>query len=154
TMGIYHLPRPAFLDALGAAFDFTPPRTPGLDTVATVHALEQGEIGVFTALGGNFVSATPDSARAARRLERCALTVRITTKLCRTHLHPGARALLLPCLGRSERDAAGFVTVEDSMSIVHRSQGVLAPASDELRSEPAIVAALGHALHGERVRWH
>jgi molybdopterin-dependent oxidoreductase alpha subunit len=153
TMGIYHLPRPAFLDALGAVFDFAPPRTPGLDTVATVHALERGEVGVFTGLGGNFVSATPDSARAAAGLERCALTVGITTKLCRTHLYPGARALLLPCLGRSEQDAAGFVTVEDSMSIVHRSHGVLAPVSEHLRSEPAIVAALGRALHGKRIPW-
>ena len=154
TMGIYHLPRPAFLDALGEVFEFSPPRTPGYDTVDTVHALERGEVGVFVALGGNFVSATPDSSRAARGLERCALTVGITTKLNRTHLHPGTRALLLPCLGRSEVDGGQFVTVEDSMSIVHRSQGVLPPASPELRSEPAIVAGIGRALLGDRVPWN
>src|SRR5262249_53344800 len=105
----------------------------------------------------NFVSAVPDTQRAARGLERCGLTASISTKLNRTHLHPGARALILPCLGRSELDvqAAGrqFVTVEDSMSMVHRSQGVLPPSGPELRSEPAIVAMLGRALVGDRVPW-
>jgi len=157
TMGIYHLPRPAFLDALGREFGFEPPRKPGCDTVEAVHWLERGEVAVFVALGGNFVPAVPDSARAAAGLERCALTASVSTKLNRTHLHPGRRALILPCLGRSEIDvqAAGpqFVTVEDSMSMVHRSQGVLEPASSELRSEPWIVAQLGRALHGDRVAW-
>lgn len=157
TMGIYHLPRPAFLDALAAAFDFSPPRTPGLDTVATIRALERGDVGAFVALGGNFLSAAPDTGRTARGLERCAMTASISTKLNRTHLYPGRRALILPCLGRSEIDlqAAGpqFVTVEDSMSMVHRSRGVLPPAGPDLRSEPAIVAMLGAALLGPRLPW-
>ena len=96
-----------------------------------------------------------DTDRTARAIERCALTVSVATKLNRTHLIPGGRALLLPCFGRSELDvqASGeqFVTVEDSMSMVHASRGVLAPASDALRSEPAIVAALGKALVGGTV---
>ncbi len=157
TMGIYHLPRPAFLDALGEVFGFTPPRTPGYDTVGAVHALERGEVGVFMSLGGNFLSATPDTDRTARGLERCAMTASVSTKLNRTHLYPGARALILPCLGRSEVDlqAGGpqFVTVEDSMSMVHRSQGVLAPASDQLHSEVSIVTQLGQALLGSKVPW-
>ena len=158
TMGIYHLPRPAFLDALGDEFGFAPPRQPGVDTVGAIHALERGELRAFVALGGNFVPATPDSGRTARALERCALTASVSTKLNRTHLHPGARALILPCLGRSEIDVqaggAQFVTVEDSMSMVHRSRGVLPPISTELRSEPWIVAALGKALVGSaRVPW-
>jgi molybdopterin-dependent oxidoreductase alpha subunit len=153
TMGITHRPRTAFLAGLVRRFGFEPPRTHGLDTVATVHALQRGEVGVFVAMGGNFVGAVPDTDRVARGLERCALTVGITTKLNRTHLHPGARALILPCLGRSEHDDAGFVTVEDSMSVVHRSQGVLAPASAELRSEPAIAAGLGRALLGDGIPW-
>ncbi|HVK86602.1 MAG TPA: FdhF/YdeP family oxidoreductase [Kofleriaceae bacterium] len=157
TMGIHHHPSAAFLDALGATFAFTPPRTHGLDTVATLQAMERGDVRVLVALGGNFLSATPDTDLTARLLEGCAFTASITTKLNRTHLHPGARALILPCLGRSERDdqASGpqFVTVEDSMSMVHRSQGVLPPASPELRSEPAIVASLGHALLGDVVPW-
>lgn len=157
TMGIHHLPRPAFLDTLGEVFGFEPPRTPGHDTVATVHALERGDVDVFVSLGGNFLSATPDTARVARGLANCRLTASISTKLNRTHLHTGARALILPCLGRSEIDHQStgpqLVTVEDSMSMVHRSQGVLPPASEQLRSEVAIVAALGEALHGSGVPW-
>jgi molybdopterin-dependent oxidoreductase alpha subunit len=158
TMGIYHLPRPAFLDALGSEFKFDPPRKPGVDTVGAIHALENGEARVFVALGGNFVPATPDCDRTARALEKCALTASVSTKVNRTHLHPGVRALILPCLGRSEIDeqAGGpqFVTVEDSMSMVHRSRGVLAPASEMLMSEVAIVCGLGRALLGNRLPWH
>jgi molybdopterin-dependent oxidoreductase alpha subunit len=153
TMGIYHLPRPAFLDALGKTFDFEPPRTPGVDTIATIKGMESGALHVFTAMGGNFLSAGPDTDRIAAGLERCALTVGITTKLNRTHLYPGRTALLLPCLGRSETDHDQFVTVEDSMSMVHASQGVLAPASEHLRSEIAIVCGLAKALHGDRLPW-
>jgi len=155
TMGIDHHVRHPFLDRLGAAFGFEPPRVPGLDTVGTIAAMERGEIRAFVMLGGNWVSATPDTARTARVLESCALTVSISTKVNRTHLYPGTRALILPCLARSERDGEQFVTVEDSMSMVHRSQGTLPPASDELRSEPAIIAALAEALLGDsaRVSW-
>jgi anaerobic selenocysteine-containing dehydrogenase len=149
-MGIHHRPKPELLDALGAALGFSPPREPGLDTVATIHALERGELDALVALGGNFLAAAPDTARTARGLERCRLTASVSTKLNRTHLYPGRRAVILPCLGRSERDEQGgrlqFVTVEDSMSMVHRSQGMLPPAGPDLRSEPAIVAALGAAL--------
>jgi anaerobic selenocysteine-containing dehydrogenase len=103
------------------------------------------------------VSAVPDTQRTMRGLERCALTASVSTKLNRTHLHPGAKALILPCLGRSEIDhqagGAQFVTVEDSMSMVHRSHGVLEPASELLRSEPAICAMLGKALIGGPIDW-
>jgi molybdopterin-dependent oxidoreductase alpha subunit len=157
TMGIYHLPRPAFLDALADVFQFSPPRLPGFDAVETAHAFDKGEVDVFMALGGNFLSAMPDTDRVARGLARCGMTAAVTTKLNRTHLYPGRKALLLPCLGRSELDVqtggAQFVTVEDSMSMVHSSRGVLAPASAELRSEPAIIAGLGRALLGDVVPW-
>ncbi len=150
TMGIDHQPGPAFLTRLGEAFGFRPPTDHGLDTVETIAAMARGELDVFVALGGNFLSAAPDTAVTARALQRCRLVASISTKLNRTHLYPGRRALILPCLGRTERDvqAGGeqFVTVEDSMSMVHRSRGVLAPASPELRSEPAIVAMLGAAI--------
>jgi molybdopterin-dependent oxidoreductase alpha subunit len=157
TMGIYHLPRPAFLEALGKEFGFEPPRKPGVDTVGAIRALERGDLRVFVALGGNFLPAVPDTERAARALEGCALTASVSTKLNRTHLHPGRRALILPCLGRTEIDmqtsGPQLVTVEDSMSMIHRSQGVLPPASDQLRSEVWIVAELGRALLGERLPW-
>ena len=153
TMGIYHLPRPAFLDALGAEFGFMPPHRPGVDVVKGIHQMEDGDCGAFIALGGNWISATPDTERTMRAMESCALTASISTKLNRTHLYPGKRALILPCLGRSEQDGGQFVTVEDSMSMVHRSQGVLPPASPELRSEPWIVAQLGAALFPAKADW-
>lgn len=153
TMGIDHHLRHPFLDRLGTAFGFEPPRVAGHDTVATIAAMERGEVSAFVMLGGNWVSATPDTHRTARVLEGCDLTVSISTKVNRTHLYPGKRALILPCLARSEQDPAGFVTVEDSMSMVHASQGNLIPASEHLRSEPAIIAAIGEALLPGRAPW-
>jgi molybdopterin-dependent oxidoreductase alpha subunit len=153
TMGIDHHVRHPFLDRLAAAFDFEPPRIAGYDTVGTIAAMERGEVRAFIMLGGNWVSATPDTHRTARLLERCELTVSISTKVNRTHLYPGKHALILPCLARSEVDGGQFVTVEDSMSMVHRSAGNLRPASPHLRSEPAIITALGEALLGNRVPW-
>ena len=160
TMGITARPKPGFLDALDGAFGkagFVAPRGAGLDTVDTLHAMRAGRITALVALGGNLVSATPDTDVTAAALDGCRFTLSVATKVNRTHLHPGATSLLLPCLGRSEIDqqASGpqFVTVEDSMSVVHRSQGVLAPASEHLRSEPAIVAGLGQALLGDVLVW-
>jgi molybdopterin-dependent oxidoreductase alpha subunit len=112
---------------------------------------------VFVALGGNFVAATPDTAVTEQAMSRCALTVHVATKLNRSHLHHGREALLLPCLGRTERDVREtgeqFVTVEDSMSMVHASTGRLTPGSAELRSEVAIVTGIGAALFGDDVGW-
>ncbi|MEZ4366668.1 MAG: FdhF/YdeP family oxidoreductase [Kofleriaceae bacterium] len=157
TMGIDHHPKPALLDALAAEFGFAPPRAGGLDVVGTLEAMHAGTVRALVCLGGNFLSAAPDTHGTAAALEGCAITASVSTKLNRTHLHPGRRALILPCLARSEVDAqAGgeqFVTVEDSMSIVHASRGVLPPASPHLRSEPAIVCALGAALLGDVLPW-
>jgi molybdopterin-dependent oxidoreductase alpha subunit len=157
TMGIDHHPKPALLDALEARLGAPMPRWPGFDVVQAIDAMARGELDVLVAMGGNLLSAAPDTNGTAAALERTRLVASVSTKLCRTHLYPGARALILPCLGRSEIDAQAtgpqFVTVEDSMSIVHRSQGVLPPASAELRSEPAIVCALGAALHPDALPW-
>jgi molybdopterin-dependent oxidoreductase alpha subunit len=154
TVGITSRPAGAFLDRLGEVFGFQPPRGPGLDTVEAIRAMRDGRVRVFCAMGGNLYSAGPDTEVIGRALSACGLTVHVTTKLNRSHLYPGATSILLPCLGRSERDqqAAGpqFVTVEDSMSIVHRSQGSLPPASEHLRSEPAIVAGLARATFAAR----
>jgi len=129
---------------------FTPPARVGHDTVGAIEAMHAGAAQVFFGLGGNFLSATPDTDRVAAGLRRCRLTAQVSTKLNRAHLVTGRTALILPCLGRTERDPAGFVTVEDSMSVVHRSQGTLAPASPHLLAETAIVARLGRALVGDR----
>jgi molybdopterin-dependent oxidoreductase alpha subunit len=153
TMGIHERPKPAFLDRLGAAFGFAPPRAPGYDSVGAIRAMHERKVDVFFAMGGNFAVATPDSAFTEEALSRVETAVGVTITLNRTHLVAGEEAILLPCLGRTERDeqASGpqFVTVEDSMSMVHRSQGVLAPASKDLRSEPAIVAGVARAVFGD-----
>jgi molybdopterin-dependent oxidoreductase alpha subunit len=151
TMGIYEKPPAVLIDALERRFGGALPRAHGLDVVDSIRALHAGRAKVFVGLGGNFLSATPDTDFTAEALSRCALTVQISTKLNRGHLVTGKTALILPCLGRSEldRQASGeqFVTVEDSMSIISASRGTLEPASPELRSEPAIVAAIArHTL--------
>jgi molybdopterin-dependent oxidoreductase alpha subunit len=152
TMGIWEKMPDKFLDALRDEFGFEPPRKPGWDTVDSIRAMRDGKVDVFFAVGGNFVAATPDSEQTAAAMGRCKLTVHVATKLNRSHLYHGREALLLPCLGRTERDvqASGeqFVTVEDSMSMVHASSGRLAPGSPQLRSEVAIVCGLGEALFG------
>ncbi|WP_440225521.1 FdhF/YdeP family oxidoreductase [Dokdonella sp. MW10] len=159
TMGISEKPAAAFLDRLGEVFGFTPPRKPGCDVVGAIEAMRDGRAKVLVALGGNFAAATPDTHATAEALRGCALTVHITTKLNRSHLVHGRDALILPCLGRTEIDlqAAGAqaVTVEDSMSMVHLSSGMNAPASADLLSEPAIVARMAAATLGarSRTRW-
>ncbi|MFP6665258.1 MAG: FdhF/YdeP family oxidoreductase [Deltaproteobacteria bacterium] len=149
TMGIDHQPKPAFLDGLERHFGFTPPRAGGLDTVGAIEAMTAGRVRFFCAMGGNFVSAAPDSPRVAEGLARSELNVFVATKLNRSHLAVGQSAFLLPCLGRTEVDMQGGVvqrvTVEDSMSMVHASAGRNTPASTALRSEPAIVAGIGAA---------
>ena len=152
TMGIYEKPAKAFLDALGAEFDFQPPREHGYDTVEAIRAMRDGKVRVFMGLGGNFVAATPDTAVTEAGMRGCRLTIQVSTKLNRSHAVTGRAALILPCLGRTERDeqsgGAQFVTVEDSMSMVHASRGRLAPASKQLRSEVSIVTGLARELFG------
>ncbi|MFK8846013.1 FdhF/YdeP family oxidoreductase [Streptomyces sp. Ac-502] len=159
TMGIFERPAPAFLDALEKEFGFAPPREHGYDVVRAIRALRDGDAKVFFAMGGNFVSATPDTDVTEAAVRRARLTVHVSTKLNRSHVVTGARALILPTLGRTERDvqAGGeqFVTVEDSMGMVHASRGRLAPASPHLLSEPAIVARLARRALGpdSRTPW-
>ena len=154
TMGIYEKPAPEFLDRLRDVFGFEPPRTHGHDTVGAIEAMLDGRCKTFFGLGGNFATATPDTEATHRALRRCDLTVHVTTKLNRSHLVHGRDAYILPCLGRTEIDIqeAGpqAVTVEDSMSMVHLSAGINAPASPTLLSEPAIVAHLAAATLGAR----
>ncbi|MGC1238876.1 MAG: FdhF/YdeP family oxidoreductase [Acidimicrobiales bacterium] len=157
TMGIWEKMPDEFLDKLRDEFGFEPPRDHGFDTVNTIRAMRDGRIDVFFALGGNFVAATPDTALTETAMTNCALTVHVATKLNRSHLCHGREALLLPCLSRTERDhqASGdqFVSVEDSMSVVHSSKGQLAPGSELLRSEVAIVAGVARELFGEDLGW-
>ena len=153
TMGIWERPQASFLDALGREFGFEPPRRPGLNTVEAIRALAAGRVGVFLALGGNFAAASPDTAYTEAALSRCPFAVHVTTTLNRTHLVTGRETLILPCLARSEIDVQPggrqFVSVEDSMANVHRSEGRLKPASPQLRSEAAVVAGMARAALGE-----
>ena len=154
TMGIWERPRDGFLDALGREFGFEPPRRPGCDTVEAIKAMHEGKAKVFFAMGGNFLSATPDTEYTAEALRRCRLTVQVSTKLNRAHLVTGQQALILPCLGRTEMDvqASGpqFVSTENSMGVVQASRGKLSPASPHLKSEPAIIAGLARATLGKK----
>ncbi len=159
TMGIWEKMPDAFLDALEAEFGVEVPRHHGLDTVDALHAMHAGRVKAFFGVGGNFVSATPDTEGTEKALRDCDLTVQVSTKLNRSHVVPGRTALILPTLGRTERDTRDsgdqFVTVEDSMSVVHASRGRLVPASEHLLSEVAILARLARTLLGENhpVRW-
>jgi molybdopterin-dependent oxidoreductase alpha subunit len=152
TMGIFERPAPAFLDALEKEFGFAPPRHHGLDVVRSIEALRDGKAKVFFAMGGNFVAASPDTEVTEAAMRRARLTVHVSTKLNRSHAVTGRRALILPTLGRTDKDiqAGGrqVVTVEDSMGMVHASRGNLTPASPHLLSEPAIVARMARAVLG------
>ncbi|MFC9584810.1 FdhF/YdeP family oxidoreductase [Streptomyces yangpuensis] len=152
TMGIFERPAPAFLDALDREFGITSPRGHGYDVVRSIQAMRDGRAKVLFAMGGNFVGATPDTDVTEAAIRRTSLTVHVSTKLNRSHAVTGRRALILPTLGRTDKDvqATGrqFVTVEDSMGMVHASRGNLAPASPHLLSEPAIVARMARAVLG------
>lgn len=154
TVGIWEAPKPAFLDSLAKNFGINPPREHGLATVPAIEAMHNGKVKVFFALGGNFLSAAPDTAYTAAGLQNCQLTAHVSTKLNRSHLVTGKRALILPCRGRTEQDLQDegeqFVTVENSMGIVHRSKGILPPASEQLLSEPAIIGRLAAAVLGDK----
>ena len=145
TMGIFEHP-PAWLPRLGQVFDFEPPREVGFDTVASIEAMADGRAKVFVGMGGNFVSAAPDTAATAAALRNCRLTVQVSTKLNRSHLDAGEVALILPARGRTDR--APEVSVEDSMGMVHLSRGTLDPPAPTVLSEVAIISRLARQLFG------
>ena len=158
TVGIWEAPTDAFLDRLQEGLGFEVPREHGHDVVNAIDAMVRSDIDFFFCMGGNFLSATPDTDVTARGLSKIPLTVQVSTKLNRSHLVTGETAIILPCLGRTELDVQGgvkqFVTVENSMGVVHRSQGGLQPASTSLRSEPWIVAELAESTLGiEHLEW-
>ncbi|MBE8472181.1 FdhF/YdeP family oxidoreductase [Streptomyces justiciae] len=152
TMGIWERMPQAFLDSLEREFGFAPPTRHGLDSVDSIRAMRDGRAKVFLGVAGNFVRATPDSDVTEQALRNCRLTAHISTKLNRSHAVCGRTALILPTLGRSDRDlqAGGeqFMTVEDSMSEVHATRGRLAPASPHLLSEVSIITRLARKVLG------
>lgn len=159
TMGIYEKPSDKFLNRLKDVFGFNPPRKHGFDTVEAIHAMHQEKAKVFFAMGGNFISASPDTTYTAEALRKCKLTVHVSTKLNRSHLIHGEEALILPCLARSDKDIMNkeeqFVSTENSMGVIQLSKGNLNPISNDLLSEPLIVCRLAQATLGNRskVNW-
>ena len=157
TVGINHKPSPIFIDSLEKSTGIRSPEKHGFDSVEAVKAMEEGLGKVFLAMGGNFLSAMSDTNRTSTALSNCNLTVHISTKPNRSHLITGETGLILPCLGRTEEDISQivgkqFVTVENSMGIVHSSTGTFKPASDKLISEPAIVSGIAGALESRLER--
>jgi len=158
TCGIDHRPNEASLARLDKACGINSPRAFGLDTVRVIPAMMRGDVKVFVGMGGNFARAAPDTACTFAALQKCNLTVHVSTKLNRSHLIHGRDALILPSIGRTERDHGKYglqgVTVEDSMSMVHLSFGMKEPASPQLRSEAAIIAGMAKAtLSNTKTPW-
>lgn len=158
TMGVWEHAEPEFIDRLDAEFGWKFPRIDGFDTVETIKAFRDRRARFFFGLGGNFVRATPDTDRTEAAFAD-AFIVNVSTKLNRTHLVTDSTSIILPCLGRTERDDQGgeeqFVTVEDSMGIVHASKGILDPPSAEVKSEVGILCDLGRAVFGDdhNIEW-
>jgi molybdopterin-dependent oxidoreductase alpha subunit len=152
TMGIFEKPKEAFLASLDKATGIQSPRAHGHDVVEAIHAMHEGKGKVFFALGGNFLSATPDTEFTAAALRATKLTAHVSTKLNRGHLVAGETALILPCLGRTEEDDSRFVSTENSMGVVQMSRGRMTPASKHLLSEPEIVARLAESTLGKRTK--
>ncbi len=158
TMGVWDAPKAAFLDKLDEVFQIKSPREHGYSVVEAIEAMQAGQVKIFMGLGGNFISATPDTLNVAKGMRTCRLTIHVSTKLNRSHLIHGEQALILPCLGRTDIDlqASGeqFVSVENSMGVVHSSQGVIEPPSELLRSEVDIVASVAqHCLPDTDIKW-
>src|SRR4029453_10195849 len=154
TMGIWEKPGETFLAALDKEFGFQMPREHGYDSVETQHALEKGEVDVFVSMGGNFAAAGSDTAALEAGLKTAGLTVHISTKPNRAHVVHGKTSLILPTLGRTDTDdkhpkGKQFLSVEDSMSVIHKTQGRLAPISEHLLNEPVIVARMAEATLGD-----
>lgn len=157
TVGIWERPTESFLSRLDEACGISSPREHGVDVVQAISKMNNGDVNLFFCLGGNFLSATPDTEITAKGLMNVKLTVQVSTKLNRSHLVTGKTALILPCLGRTEVDlqesGKQFVTVENSMGIVHMSEGSVQPVSPYLRSEPWIISHLCNAVLPNERNW-
>ncbi|PCJ21104.1 MAG: hypothetical protein COB02_00520 [Candidatus Cloacimonadota bacterium] len=158
TMGIWEKPREVFLKNLEKEFNISLTREHGYSAIQAIKAMNEKKAKVFIALGGNFISAAPDTYITAKSLNQCNLTVQISTKLNRSHLITGKTGLILPCLGRTDRDfkqnIKQFVTVENSMGIVHKSIGSFDPPSNDLKSEPEIISKIAQeTLKSSKVKW-
>lgn len=154
TMGIYEKPKQSMLDSMEHNFGFRPPQEHGYDTVESIKAMHRGDAKVFISMAGNFLSATPDTLYTAEALRKCKLTVNVSTKLNRSHIVHGEESIILPSLGRSDKDYKNgilqILSVENSMGVVHMTKGVIDPISDQMRSEIEIVCGMAKATLKDR----
>lgn len=152
TMGVWEKMSESFMNRLGQAFSFTPPKNHGVGTVDAIQSMLDGKGKVFFGMGGNFALAAPDTAKVFEALQKCELTVHVSTKLNRSHLVHGKTALILPCLGRTEQDISTnggqFVSTEDTAGRVRMSTGDLPTPSPYLKSEVSIVCGMARAVLG------
>ncbi len=158
TMGIWERPTKEWTDKLRDTFNFDPPATPGYNVVEAIEAMHEGKVKFFMALGGNLLPAAPDTTYTEAALRNCELTVHVSTKLNKTHLAHGKTSLILPCLGRTDKhiqkSGEQTISVENSMGIIHSSNGVLTPPSPHLRSEPEIIANIAaQTLVKDDINW-
>ena len=159
SMGIWEKPSKQFLDTLATTFGFEPPRKHGVDVVQAIALMHKEPGKYFISLGGNFLSAAPDTDYTTQALEQTQLSVHISTKLNRSHLHHGEIGLILPCLGRTdtiiEKAGPQILTVENSMGTVHTTRGFVKSHTDYLLSEPHIIAQIASRTIGnDIVDWH
>jgi len=158
TMGIAERPSKELLNKISENFGFTPPQEDGYSVIGAIKAMHEEKVKVFIGMGGNFLSAAPDTHYTAEAFNKCNLTVHISTKLNRSHLTHGKTALILPSMGRTDKyvknGKSQFVSVENSMGVVHTTQGLLQPPSEFVESEPVIVANIAKAtLTQDKVDW-
>jgi len=158
TVGIWEAAPDEFIEKMSIGLGEKLPFKHGYDVVNSIRAMQEGKVDTFFCMGGNFLSATPDTNLTAQAIQKVGLTIQVSTKLNRSHLVTGKEALILPCLGRTEIDRKNgveqFVTVENSMGIVHTSRGKLAPSSDDLMSEVEIVSRMAlETLDDSKIDW-
>jgi len=154
TMGIWHKPPSTFLKKLEEIYDFQPPKETGLGVVDAIKALHAEKAKVLICMGGNLLSASPDTEFTGTAFKKAELIVSVSTKLNRTHLIAEQDAIILPCRGRTEKDDDQFVSVENSMGVVHKSKGVLPPFNNVVRSEVAIICGIADQLFKDKkIKW-
>lgn len=159
TVGIWESAPQGFLDRIESKYGFKPTTKHGYSVIDAIKGMYEKKAKVFFGLGGNFISAVPDTTYSAQALSICNLTVQVSTKLNRSHLVTGKEALILPCLGRTEKDyqktGIQVQSVENSMGVVSSTKGVLEPCSETLLSEVAVVCGIANATLKDRsnIEW-
>ena len=159
TMLIDEKPTDEQLDRLEQHYGFKMPRRHGYDVVRAIKAMHEGKVKVLFCMGGNLLSAAPDTTYTAQALRKLNLLVCVSTKLNRGHLIHGKETIILPTYSRSDFDIVNgelqIVSTENSMGVVQSSKGVLKAVSDNLINETQIVCRMAMATLGERsvVNW-